>query len=323
MKLAPVVLFCYTRLRYLKRVISALQKNAEAGETVVFFYSDGGKDDKSWAQVYKVRDYIRTIQGFKDVVLVEQTENKRLEFNVIQGITEVVSKFGRVIVLEDDILPSKYFLKFMNDSLDFYQDRKEVMCVSAYNFLNFPKDFPETFAWRLDGGLGWCTWKDRWLKFRYFNNRNEAIQNFSDEELHELEFGGVFPCLKCLDTEPATWDISWYICVFLNGVSISTTHSLTCHIGIEGTHSRKSFLRRFVPGCYSPVRFSNQKVSFLTSNVERNMTAESFFEDYQRKFCRMTFFEKMLWCLSYFCHRVLCRVDDLLYRNGGKYAGES
>ena len=116
-ELAPVVLFCYTRIKYLQKTIEALKTNAEAIETQLFIYSDAGKDSESCEMVKKVRQYIRTISGFKSITIIEQETNQKLEYNVIKGVTEIVNRFGRVIVLEDDIVTSKYFLSFMNKAL--------------------------------------------------------------------------------------------------------------------------------------------------------------------------------------------------------------
>ena len=127
MNFAPVVLFCYTRLKYLKKTVDALKNNVGAESTPLFIYSDAGKDEASEKLVNDVREYLHTITGFKSVTIIEQQTNKKLEYNVIQGVTEVVNTFGTVIVLEDDIVTSKYFLSFMNRALDFYQDKKEVM----------------------------------------------------------------------------------------------------------------------------------------------------------------------------------------------------
>ena len=116
-KLAPVVLFCYNRLDCLKETIEALRKNELASESDLFIYSDGPKPGDDSAAVYGVREYLKTISGFKSIHITEAEKNKGLANSVIDGVTEIVNRFGKIIVLEDDLVTSPYFLRFMNQAL--------------------------------------------------------------------------------------------------------------------------------------------------------------------------------------------------------------
>ena len=92
---------------------------------ICFIYSDGGKDKKSWKQVNMLRQYLRTISGFKNVFLVERRINYYLERNIIDGVTDIINHYGRVIVIEDDVLTNPYYLQYMNDVLTFYEKEKK------------------------------------------------------------------------------------------------------------------------------------------------------------------------------------------------------
>lgn len=280
---APVVLFCYTRLDCLKVTVEALKNNAEAKETPLFVYSDAGKDEVSQKQVDTVRQYLRTITGFQSVTIIEQQENKKLEYNVIQGVTEVVNRFGKVIVLEDDILVSKYFLSFMNRSLEFYKDRKEVMEISGFGYpdLKLYEKLPETFAWRMEGGWGWGTWQDRWKHFQHFKSKQEALSLLSQQDLYELEFQGQWKCLNLLNLSPIPWDICWYIAIYLNkGVTISPSRTHTLHIGYEGTHfaNGKSLVLKYD----SFEKIGESADIELIDNTERSLYAEHVIARYLR-----------------------------------------
>ena len=280
MNFAPVVLFCYTRLKYLKKTVDALKNNVGAESTPLFIYSDAGKDEASEKLVNDVREYLHTITGFKSVTIIEQQTNKKLEYNVIQGVTEVVNTFGTVIVLEDDIVTSKYFLSFMNRALDFYQDKKEVMEISGFGYpaLELYKKLPPTFAGRMEGGWGWATWKDRWDKFHHFASRDEALSLLSAQDIFELEFQGKWNCLTLLDHSPIPWDICWYIAIYLNnGVTISPSRTLTLHIGEEGTHSSKSSALKMPADFIDDKTLENIE---LTQDTSRVLSAEKAIAKY-------------------------------------------
>ena len=110
MDLAPVVLFVYNRVGATIQTLSCLEANTLASKTDLFIYSDGGKDISSWKQVNLLRRYLRSISGFKTVTIVEREKNYYLERNIIEGVTDIVNRFGKVIVLEDDVCVNSYFL---------------------------------------------------------------------------------------------------------------------------------------------------------------------------------------------------------------------
>ena len=117
MTYAPILLFVYNRPEHTRRLISSLLQNQEAAESELFIYADQCKDIASAQSVQEVREYIHTITGFKRVNLIERTENWGLARNIIDGVTTQVNAYGRVIVLEDDLIVAPYFLRFMNDAL--------------------------------------------------------------------------------------------------------------------------------------------------------------------------------------------------------------
>ena len=289
MNCTPVVLFCYTRLGYLKKTVEALKANIGASETPLFIYSDAGKDESSWEKVNEVRRYLKTITGFKTVTVIEQQINKKLEYNVIQGVTEVVNQFGKVIVLEDDILTSKYFLSFMNRALEFYQDKNEVMEISGFGYpdLELYKKLPSTFAWRVAGGWGWATWKDRWDKFYHFSSEAEALALLSHEDIFELEFKNKWNCLSLLKNYPIPWDICWYIAIYLNnGVTISPSRTLTLHIGEEGTHFSKFSLKMKTQEFDDSIDYSDIT---LTEDLSRSVATEETVAGYLQLCGRIKF----------------------------------
>ena len=130
---APIILFVYNRIEELKETINALQNNYFAGDSDLYVFSDGPKlckpNDKE--RVEKVRYLLHSLSGFKSITLKEQSENIGLANSIISGITEVSCKYDRFIVLEDDLLTSPYFLKYMNESLEKFKDESKVWCING------------------------------------------------------------------------------------------------------------------------------------------------------------------------------------------------
>jgi len=163
MTLAPIVLFTYNRPWHTQQTVEALLQNAEAKDSELIVFSDGAKDEASQVKVDEVRQYLKTIKGFKSVRIVEREKNLGLAQNIISGVTEVVNEYGRVIVLEDDMVTSHYFLRYMNDALNIYENDDRVISIHGYCFPI--EGLPETFFLKGAECWGWATWKRGWNLF--------------------------------------------------------------------------------------------------------------------------------------------------------------
>lgn len=165
--LAPVVLFTYCRHDILKRTVSQLLECDLASESELYIFSDGPKDYYDKDSVVKVREFTRGIKGFKNIIIKESTKNNGLASSIINGVSEVINRYGKVIVLEDDLLVSKNFLFFMNSALDFYETNSSIISISGYNMglKNLNKintnNYDVYFTMRA-ASWGWATWKNRW-----------------------------------------------------------------------------------------------------------------------------------------------------------------
>lgn len=238
MPLAPIVLFVYNRPIHTRRVVEALRKNFLAGESDLIVYSDGCKQTEDFAKVQGVRDYIRAISGFKSVTLVEREENLGLSGSIIAGVTELVNRFGKVIVLEDDILTASFFLQYMNDALELYKDEDRVISVVGYTH-PAGRSFPETFFIKSADCWGWGTWKRGWDLFE--QDGVALLGRLRDAaQLQEFDYNGTFPFVKMLEDQIAgrnnSWAIRWYASAFLaNKLSLYPGRSLVQNIGMDGT----------------------------------------------------------------------------------------
>jgi len=167
MELAPIVLFVYNRPLHTRQTVESLQKNTLAKESELFIFSDGPKSENDKKDVQAVREYIKEVRDFKSVTIFEREQNLGLAQSIMTGVTETISKYGKIIVLEDDLVVSPYFLSFMNNALNRYETNKRVFSITGYNYprnlLKIPKNYKCTtyFGYRCSS-WGWATWKDRW-----------------------------------------------------------------------------------------------------------------------------------------------------------------
>lgn len=163
-KSAPVLLFVYKRLGVLKETVSALQANIGAADTELFIFSDGPKNETDKNEVALVRDYLKGIGGFKKTIITESPVSKGLANSIIEGVSQVIQNYGRVIVLEDDLITSTNFLCFMNHALDYYQNNPHIFSVSGYTFpFKKPLDYTyDNYIISRGSSWGWASWQDRW-----------------------------------------------------------------------------------------------------------------------------------------------------------------
>lgn len=265
MTFAPVVLFTYNRLWHTQQTVASLQKNELAQDTEIYIYSDGGKDEASWCQVNELRGYLKTIDGFKKITVIEQEKNLGLADSVISGVTKIVNEFGKIIVLEDDIVTNPYFLKFMNDALSFYENEEKVWHISSWNYPIERTDTSETFFWRVMNCWGWATWKNRWDHFE--KNTDKLICELSQEDINRFNLNGSHDfwsqVISNKNKQINTWAIYWYATIFKkNGLCLSPVKSFSRNIGFDemGTHTTcaKDF-EEIIQDEY-PVKFPEQLV---------------------------------------------------------------
>ena len=238
MSYAPILLFVYNRLKHTRRCIESLLKNPLASESNLFIYADGAKDITQQEAVNDVRSYIRTIQGFKQITLIERSKNWGLARNIIDGVTSQVNRYGKVIVLEDDLVVAPYFLTFMNDALETYKNEPKVGHIQACDFTQDPS-LPDTFLIKWTGSWGWATWDRAW---KHFNpNGQELLQELEARKLtHTFDFNGKYGFTRMLrrqiEGKNNSWAIRWNASLFLKNIlSLNVGRSLVQNEGFDGS----------------------------------------------------------------------------------------
>ena len=241
MKYAPIALFVYNRPKHLLKTLNSLKKNAECKDTDIYIFSDGYKignlEDED--KVNQVRKIIRKINFFKKKIFIKQKSNIGLRNNILNGINFVFKKNSSIIVLEDDLVVSKYFLKYMNESLAKYKDFKKVWHISAwnYNVKNLKKNEDAFFIKNMNC-WGWGTWKNRWTKIKI--NSEYFLKKFSKKDKYnfnlENSFENFSQITRNYKNNISTWAIFWNATIFLNkGLCLNPIKTLSLNIGQDNS----------------------------------------------------------------------------------------
>jgi hypothetical protein len=238
MTLAPIALFTYNRLRHTRQTIEALRKNELAGASGLFVFSDGPRTESDIEKVHSVREYLKTVGGFHNVTVIERDRNHGLAQSIISGVTEVVDQHGQVIVLEDDLVTSPYFLKFMNEALDFYKDEERIISIHGYIY-PVKGRLPETFFLKGADCLGWATWKRGWNLFEP-DGRRLLYELKARNLTRRFNFDGTYSYTGLLKDQIAgknqSWAVRWYASAFLNDkLTLYPGKSLVYHTGADGS----------------------------------------------------------------------------------------
>jgi hypothetical protein len=290
---APIIIFTYRR--EINKLIKSLLKNREAKSSDLFIFSDGFKSQIDKQDVLNVRISLKKIIGFKSTKIFESKKNNGLSNSIKKGIKLIINNFGKAIILEDDLTVSKYFLQYMNKSLNIFKDRKDIWSISGYGPpLPCLKNYPyELYLSCRTSSWGWATWKDRWNKsnwsidfFKNFKKKKKLIKQFErggDDLFKMLELN----FLKRIDS----WDILWCYNQFINNsYSVYPKFSLSKNNGFNDgfeTHTSSD-------GKKWDVRLASSKInSFKASlNVEIMMCF--------KKYYNLSFFNKIGFFLKKF-----------------------
>lgn len=240
---APLALFVYDRPIHTRLTVDALLKNAEAPETALVIYSDAPKNTAAAARVAEVRSYVRTIEGFRSVRIVERDVNLGLARSITDGVSELCQKHGRVIVLEDDLLTSPDFLRFMNQGLVLYANDASVASIHGYAYPLSPDvRVPESYFLRGADCWGWATWARAWQHFE--SDGRKLLRLIEREEVgYRFDFDGNSSYVRMLRNQTKgrneSWAIRWHASAFLkNMLTLYPRASLVANIGFDdsGTH---------------------------------------------------------------------------------------
>lgn len=274
MKLAPVILFAYNRPNHIKRTIESLLKNKEANETDLFIFSDAAKKEEDKFNVKQVRQYLSTVDQFQSVTIIEREFNYGLGKNIIDGVTAILANYGKGIVLEDDLIVSSYFLEYMNEGLDIYENVDKVISIHGYVY-PVKEKLPETFFLKGADCLGWGTWKRGWDIFE--PDGNLLLKKILEtDQANAFDYNNAYPFTQMLkdqiEGKNNSWAVRWYASAFLNDkYTLYPGKSLIYHAGGDGSGTNTGYDSQL------DVTLSRKPIKLSKIDVDQNLSAYNSF----------------------------------------------
>lgn len=238
-KLAPIALFVYNRPKHTRQSIEALLLNSQSKESDLYIFSDAPKNEAARVAVEEVRGYVKQIAGFNKVNIVERDTNWGLANSIIHGVTKLCDEFGRVIVLEDDLIVSPNFLEFMNSGLAKYEFDEKVMQIAGYMFPVQIEINDDALLMPFISSWGWATWNRAWQIFDA-EAKGYALLKESSKLRKQFDLDGNYKYFNMLQSQQNgktnSWAIRWYLSVFLNnGLALYPKQTMVQNVGFDGT----------------------------------------------------------------------------------------
>jgi hypothetical protein len=264
---SPIVLFTYKRLDTLKQTVVALQKNYLAAESDFYIFSDAAKGEQDLEAVTAVREYIKSINGFKTVTIFESLLNKGLATSIIEGVSQILKDHETVIVLEDDLVSSPNFLNYMNSGLDFYREKHKVFSITGFSIpIKSNQSGSDVYFTSRSSSWGWATWKDRWTTIDWdvtdyldFKNNTHSRHSFN-------KMGSDMALMldRQMQGKINSWAIRWCYHQFKSGLlSVHPFQSKIENVGFnspDASNTKERFNR------YKTKLDNDGKIKFLFSN---------------------------------------------------------
>ncbi|WP_075534791.1 hypothetical protein [Candidatus Pelagibacter communis] len=281
-KLAPIAYFTYNRPEHTKVSLDALKNNELASHSKIIIFSDSPKTNQDEKKVDEVRKILNDLNGFKEKKIIIREKNYGLYKNFVTGITDVCNEYDKIIVVEDDNKTSKYFLNFINDGLNVYQNEPEVCAINGWFYPN-KNDLKETFFLKGGNTWGWGTWKRAWDKFN--PNTDYLIKEIKKRNLvKKFNLNNSFDYLSMLEKRDKNLNeshtIIWKASTFLNDMfSLYPSSSFVKNIGFDGSgiHNKKP------DKLHEHSYIQEKKIIIQKSDIKENIDAIKFIKKFYRR----------------------------------------
>ncbi len=242
MPYAHIAVFAFNRPLHLEKTLTALAANELAEESDVTVFCDGPRHEADKPLVDAVRQTAGAISGFRTVRCVSQTTNQGLARSIINGVTDILGRHNRVIVIEDDIITARHTLRFLNACLEEYEKFKSVHSISAYSppfNKALIKDYPfDVYFSPVFSSWGWATWRDRW------EDMDWSVADYNEYKSQRVLVNAFYRTRrdlpKMLDDQMSGKLNSWavraaYHCFKHGYYVLWPIHSYVTNIGMDGT----------------------------------------------------------------------------------------
>lgn len=275
--IAPIAVFGYNRVEKLKACVAALEKCEYATQSELFVFADGPRGDKDRDKVLQVQEWVReyasSFHAFKSVTARVRDVNAGLAVSIISGVTELMEKYGKVIVVEDDLLVSPYFLRYMNEGLEFYKDDENVWAMASYGYdLKALRSYKhDVYAGYRASSWGWASWADRWDTVDWdVSDYDVLMRDKSAQKLFCRGGGDLLTYLTMqMEGKMDSWAIRWnYAASKQDKLTIYPRRGLVSNRGFDGSGTHNTGKSGYADVLYLPENGYDIKLEKVTPDAK-------------------------------------------------------
>lgn len=196
MNFAPVIIPTLSRYGHFKNCVESLRLCKYSNNTDLFIFLDYPSKESHWDGYENIKKYLPTIKGFKSINIIERKRNFGAVDNFFKSVEYVLERSDRLIFSEDDNVFSPDFLDFVNQGLDVYKDRKDILSINGYQYpVILPKiNKQDVYLYNGFSAWGFGTWKDKWYEINWdlealnsrLNNKRQANNLLSKKMIKSL-----------------------------------------------------------------------------------------------------------------------------------------
>lgn len=239
----PLILFTYNRPEHTQSALRSLSHCSRLMDCHLVIYCDGPKNPVDDTGVAATRQVVRKWTTQFTAEVIERAENIGLARSIVTGVTEQCQKYGKAIVLEDDLVVSPDFLDYMLLSLERYKKSANVYQISGFMFPVQHPSYPDAFFLPLTTTWGWATWERAWDVFNW--DADDSLQMLENKAIRRrFTLDNSYPYDEILKnrlkTQNDSWGILWWYAVFkVSGLVLHPRQSLVWNGGFDnsGIHS--------------------------------------------------------------------------------------
>lgn len=272
MNVTAIAVFGYNRPNHIQKCLESLVLNPEFKDYPVYIFLDGRKPNESVINLELVLKICEKYsQDFENIRIIKSELNFGLRKSIIKNLDFLFQDFESVIVLEDDLIASRDFLKYMVQSLTLFKNDLSIGTVAGFREGYFPFFLKsDLVAAKRQCCWGWATWKDRWDKVEWDIPGNSSV-DFESDLLRLSQIGADLPRMYLLQSRSLL--DSWSITFDANAARfgwrcIQPRINFISNAGFDGTGTHYNMPLLHVEEIYDPQgAVTDQMIGYQISRI--------------------------------------------------------
>jgi hypothetical protein len=241
----PVLVVGFNRPDHLKTLLESI---AVSPPKVLLCALDGPRLGNSSDEllVRDCREVVEEMNIDSEIVIRFRENNLGLRGSIVDAVDWACEKYGKVIVLEDDVQIGPNLIDFLEHGLNRYEQRDDIAHINGYNLVPSSELTDASSAFRTTRYIesyAWATWERAWRKY---DDSMTWGANVSLKELSSIT-GGYVSAVKwklnfadALSERIDTWAYRWMSTIWSERkIVLSPNANLVNYLGqTSGTHTR-------------------------------------------------------------------------------------